>query len=81
MERKPWRRRRRWTVPTEDRHDYELYFIDHDGNQYRVNDVQAFEDVTYGVFDIEELYPNCTVQILKNSITGEMSLGWWQNEK
>ena len=31
------------------------------------------------LFDIEEIYPNCTVQILKNSVTGEVSIGWWEN--
>lgn len=32
------------------------------------------------VFDEVEIYPNCTVQILKNSVTGEESIGWWVNE-
>lgn len=34
-----------------------------------------------GIFDEEEIHPNCTVQILKNSITGEISVGWWENEE
>ena len=34
-----------------------------------------------GIFDIEELHTNCTVQILRNSITGEESIGWWDNEE
>ena len=33
------------------------------------------------IFDIEEIYPNCTVQVLKNSVTGEISVGWWKNEE
>ena len=33
------------------------------------------------IFDIEEIHPNCTVQILRNSITGEVSVGWWENEE
>ena len=33
------------------------------------------------VFDKERIYPNCTVQILTNSITGEESIGWWVNKK
>lgn len=28
------------------------------------------------VYDSEEIYTDCTVQILHNSITGEASLGW-----
>lgn len=36
-------------------------------------------DVETNIFDIEELYENCTVQILKNSVTGEISVGWWEN--
>ena len=34
-----------------------------------------------GIYDQEEIYPNCTVQIWKNSVTGECSVGWWKNEK
>lgn len=36
--------------------------------------------VDTGMFDIEEIYPNCTVQVLTNSITGEVSVGWWEND-
>ena len=32
------------------------------------------------IFDQEEIHPNCTVQILKNSVTGEVSVGWWPND-
>lgn len=32
------------------------------------------------IFDQEEIHPNCTVQILRNSVTGEVSIGWWENE-
>lgn len=31
-------------------------------------------------FDKVEEYPNCTVQILTNTKTGEVSVGWWKNE-
>jgi hypothetical protein len=33
-----------------------------------------------GIYDIEEIHPNCTVQIWRNSQTGEESIGWWPNE-
>ena len=31
-------------------------------------------------FDTEEVYENCTVQVLSNSITGNVSVGWWKND-
>ena len=31
-------------------------------------------------YDKEEYYSNCTVHILSNSITGETSIGWWDND-
>lgn len=33
-----------------------------------------------GIYDVVEEYSNCTVQILKNSITGEESIGWFNND-
>ena len=33
------------------------------------------------LFDGEEIHENCTVQILTNSVTGETSVGWWENGK
>lgn len=36
-------------------------------------------EIETNFFDKEELHPNCTVQILTNSITGEQSVGWWEN--
>lgn len=38
------------------------------------------ENVETNIFDKEEIYNDCTVQILSNSITGEESIGWWKNE-
>ena len=32
------------------------------------------------IYDEEEIHENCTVQILRNSVTGEESIGWWENE-
>jgi hypothetical protein len=31
------------------------------------------------LYDEEEIHNNCTVQILKNSVTGETSIGWWKD--
>ena len=32
------------------------------------------------IFDKESVYENCTVQILRSTLTGEQSTGWWQNK-
>ena len=36
--------------------------------------------VETNVFDKEEIYRDCTVQVLTNTVTGEVSVGWWQND-
>ena len=36
------------------------------------------EEKSEGVFDEVEIIEGCTVQILKNSKTGEVSIGWWE---
>lgn len=67
-------------MPTEGQNEpIELYYIAPDGSQYKVKEPTAFAELTTSFFDVEELHPNCTVQILRNSVTGEMSLGWWEN--
>ena len=30
------------------------------------------------IFDKEEIIPNCTVQVLENSVTGAVSVGYWR---
>lgn len=37
--------------------------------------------ISTNIFDKEEIYPNCTVQVLTNTVTGEVSVGWWKNEE
>ena len=32
------------------------------------------------LFDKEEIYPDCTVQVLTNTLTGETSIGWGKND-
>ena len=39
------------------------------------------ETIRTNLYDVEEIHPNCTVQIWKNSVTGEVSVGWWENEE
>lgn len=36
-------------------------------------------DVSF--FDKQEIHPNCTVQVLTNTVTGDVSVGWWNNEE
>ena len=33
------------------------------------------------VYDEREIHENCTVEIWKNSTTGEISIGWYENGK
>lgn len=33
------------------------------------------------IYDECRTYPNCTVEILRNSLTGKESVGWWRNDK
>lgn len=40
---------------------------------------QTNYQIQTNIFDKEEIFPNCTVQILTNTITGEISIGWWEN--
>ena len=43
-----------------------------------VREKQAVELESSGIYDQEEIHRNCTVQILRNSVTGETSIGWWE---
>ena len=38
-----------------------------------------YDDVQLNLYDMEECYDDCTVQILTNSQTGAKSVGWWRN--
>lgn len=35
--------------------------------------------VETNMYDKEEIFPDCTVQVLTNTATGETSVGWWNN--
>ena len=37
--------------------------------------------VESNIYDEEEIYYDCTVQVLRNSITGETSVGWFRNDE
>lgn len=38
------------------------------------------EFVEVNLYEEVELHTNCTVQILRNVLTGELSIGWWEND-
>lgn len=38
------------------------------------------DEVETNLYNVEEIHPDCTVQILKNTVTGEESIGWWENK-
>ena len=40
---------------------------------------QSVENMEINIYDEEETYSDCTVQVLKNSVTGKVSVGWWKN--
>ena len=37
-------------------------------------------EVSASIFDTVERHDNCTVEVLTNSVTGEQSVGWWDND-
>lgn len=43
-----------------------------------IQSADTVEDVEMLVFDREDIYHNCTVQVLTNTVTGEESVGWWK---
>ena len=38
------------------------------------------EEIDIPIYDKETRHENCTVQILENTKTGRVSIGWWENE-
>lgn len=44
-------------------------------------DTDVPSKIETNIFDIEEVHHNCTVQIQRNSVTGEQSIGWWPEEQ
>lgn len=37
-------------------------------------------NVECNIYDKEEVFTNCTVQVLTNTVTGDVSVGWWKND-
>lgn len=36
--------------------------------------------VETNIYDTEEIHHGCIVQILRNSVTGDTSVGWWKEK-
>ena len=51
------------------------------GNQFPLEPQGPEDGAIENLFDEEEIHENCTVQVWKNSKTGEVSIGWWENEE
>ena len=43
--------------------------------------IEECEKVKTNIFDVVEEHENCFVQVLKNSVTGEISVGWREQGK
>ena len=41
---------------------------------------EKITSVEIAIYDECIRYPNCTVEILRNSVTGDESVGWWRND-
>lgn len=37
--------------------------------------------VETNIYDTEEIHHGCAVQILRNSVTGDVSVGWWEEKE
>ena len=45
----------------------------------KLDKVDGANDVEINVYDKVTEYDNCTVQILENTVTGAISVGWYRN--
>lgn len=43
--------------------------------------MDATEKIELNIFDEEEIHTNCTIVIWRNSVTGEESVGWYENSE
>ena len=43
--------------------------------------IEADDTIKTPLFDIVEEHDHCHVQVLRNSITGEVSVGWWEEKE
>lgn len=46
-----------------------------------IDEQETAVSVDMPIYNKEEIYPNCTVQIWSNTYTGQQSIGWWKNDE
>lgn len=66
--------------------EYDVWYVN--GRSYPAecvrivrDDTENTERVETNLYEEVATYPNCTVQILKNVLTGQVSVGWWRNDE
>ena len=64
----------------EDTKACEMYKEDHVAKRAFIAGTRMSNKVKINIYDQEEVHKNCTVQILKNTVTGDVSVGWIENE-
>ncbi len=52
----------------------------HKSNAFKAWNRRVTIKVETSFYDKEETFPDCTVQVLTNTATGETSVGWWKND-
>ena len=66
-------------VPTKSADDCDFFKDRSQFIELPCNKINAI--VESNIYDEEETYYDCTVQVLRNSITGETSVGWFRNDE
>ena len=62
---------------SEGKKEYRDYF----GREVMCPDLKEVFEVDTNIYDKATIYDDCTVQILENTVTGKVSVGWWRNDK
>lgn len=55
---------------------YDLHVFDVQALTLAIDALESQTEVN--IYDKEETYHGCTVQVLTNTVTGQTSVGWWQ---
>lgn len=55
-------------------------FVDNNHCQLNATLAYLWKTPTESNYDQEEIHENATVHVLRNSQTGETSIGWWEND-
>ena len=63
--------------------EYDCWYVN--GRSYPAECVLILHDETdpeeaTNLYDEVEFHPNCSVQVLRDSMTGRESVGWWRND-